>query len=696
MIKSPYNFVPLSEHVFSPEWKDQISHDVPFSDGESGEIDVTITADTPLYIREGGLWNADDRTNRDSKMHNFFSDNKGNCVIPGTSLKGVIRNVFEIITYSKMQFVENNRYSIRNLRNSIYTKKMTKTEGDWKNKTIRPLVKSGWLTILENKWCIIPCEYARVEIKDLKNFHSNNPSIENKQSSVSKYNKWGDQLAIDFDTKKGPFAHSCGMMDYIKAINIRKGDKGKIVFTGQASPRKMSKFGKMFGKHMEFVFFNENENNCKNVENLKKDFIFIHSDGKGNPNEEWKYWKGELKKTKRVPVFYLEKNNKVHSMGLAMMYRLAYDYSVHEVISNTNSNHLKSDDIDFAEAIFGRSKDPMLKGRVQVGHFKETLESKNKRNDISCDCVTTVLGSPKPTYYPNYIEQEHTKIIKGKRQYNTFMDSNSKIRGWKRYPIQDNNCKLDLLPKPPKNSMGRTNMDVATLFKPLPKGTEFKGKLRYHNLKLVELGAIIWSLTFGGNTNCRHSIGMAKPYGLGSIKLSIKDNDKYRNSLEKFINYMDDKLNGKLIEQDEVKELLLMADIKVKSNNELKYQIMDNTRRINDFVDDEKKNFYLERYSKSINSKKKPSAKTPKKHTNTPPQKTFISEVLQNIERMNAKNLRKLLISLIEAKQLKEQDIISIEHLINKRADRKQISNQKVTQYLKAFEELKNNIKKEL
>jgi hypothetical protein len=39
-IKSPYNFVPAptEDQVFKPEWADQVSHDIPFSDGESGEI----------------------------------------------------------------------------------------------------------------------------------------------------------------------------------------------------------------------------------------------------------------------------------------------------------------------------------------------------------------------------------------------------------------------------------------------------------------------------------------------------------------------------------------------------------------------------------------------------------------------------------------------------------------------------------
>ena len=52
-IKAPFNFVPLNEKVFFPDWADQISHDIPFSDGESGEIELELEAQTPIFVRNG-------------------------------------------------------------------------------------------------------------------------------------------------------------------------------------------------------------------------------------------------------------------------------------------------------------------------------------------------------------------------------------------------------------------------------------------------------------------------------------------------------------------------------------------------------------------------------------------------------------------------------------------------------------------
>ena len=50
-INAPYNFVPLSDKIFYPKWSMNVSHDVPFSDGECGEIELEVTAKSPIFIK---------------------------------------------------------------------------------------------------------------------------------------------------------------------------------------------------------------------------------------------------------------------------------------------------------------------------------------------------------------------------------------------------------------------------------------------------------------------------------------------------------------------------------------------------------------------------------------------------------------------------------------------------------------------
>ncbi|MDR1371260.1 MAG: RAMP superfamily CRISPR-associated protein, partial [Dysgonamonadaceae bacterium] len=111
-IKAPFNFVPLNDKVFFPEWADKISHDIPFEDGESGEIELKITAHSPIFVRNGHT-----RVDADAKNAEYTSFSKigEKYFIPATSVKGAIRNVLEIMSFGKMTQISDDRYSLRDL-----------------------------------------------------------------------------------------------------------------------------------------------------------------------------------------------------------------------------------------------------------------------------------------------------------------------------------------------------------------------------------------------------------------------------------------------------------------------------------------------------------------------------------------------------------------------------------------------------
>ncbi|MDO9578462.1 MAG: TIGR03986 family CRISPR-associated RAMP protein [Candidatus Cloacimonadales bacterium] len=716
-IPSPYNFVPLSKKVvYVDEWADQISHDVPFSDGESGVIELEVETETPVYIRNGGKWSESDKKDQDSLMQDFFKIANNEYFIPGTSFKGMLRNVFEIATFSKIS-LDDKRYSIRDLNNKVYTEEMTNK--DKITKIVNTKVNAGWLKIVNNTWIVTQCDFARVDIHDLQTYYGSKIDIHKAQSSNKKYDKWKKALGVKFDILPGPHKHDCNScrkhsgadyrtgisrelkleIQYDKVINLGKGSAiGNIVFTGQP----IDYSGQRHCKHMEFIFYH-NTTIHEDVSYLKKDFEFIHSDEKGNPNQEWAFWKTELLKGKNVPVFYLEDATGITSMGLAMMYRLPYKYSIGQSLENKFSEHKKEDSIDLAEAVFGFISDKKsLKGRVQVGHFKATEIPDHE--DI---LVKTVLGSPKPTYYPNYIEQGNTNLRNGKREYKTFMDKDAEIRGWKRYPIENEEVDLNKMPELPRDTNGRENEDVATMFKPLPAATKFEGKIRYHNLKPIEIGALLWSLTFGNRTDCRHKIGMAKPLGLGVIKIQIRNNKlDSSNYLNQFRAYMNKKLTMQtdFEETEQIKELVAMADLKVKADYDYRYPILDPSNRINEFVTfrDRDHNMYLHKYTSASSAKVRPNqtiqnVKIKKEIIENPKQieRKKIDDYINLLKTSNVKTTRKLIRKLPDSISVTDDVITLVGNAIKKRADYNQ---QKWAtgnrNYLNIFEELKEKLKK--
>ena len=120
-IKAPYKFVPFNKQVVSPYWIEQISHDIPFSDGQSGTIEVALKAESPIFVRDGiGQKQAKDNYQDDvqQKPH-LFSQYGGRYFIPGTSIKGMIRNVLEILSFGRMEDkVNDHRYAVRDFQNN--------------------------------------------------------------------------------------------------------------------------------------------------------------------------------------------------------------------------------------------------------------------------------------------------------------------------------------------------------------------------------------------------------------------------------------------------------------------------------------------------------------------------------------------------------------------------------------------------
>ena len=170
------------------------------------------------------------------------------------------------------------------------------------------------------------------------------------------------------------------------------------------------------------------------------------------------------------------------------------------------------------------------------------------------------------------------------------MKNGTKISGWKRYPLRFGK---------PKYITAEEGTDSATRFIPLGRyiGNKFEeftfsGKLRFHNLKKVELGALISALTFHlNNDKFYHNIGMAKSLGFGKIKIDV-DVKKYKDSVVAYelamTKWAEEKLQKKWIETDQIKELFTMAYKELNIDDKLKYLKLDPDKKINEFVDKKK------------------------------------------------------------------------------------------------------------
>ncbi len=585
MIHAPYGFVPLNDRVFTPDWAPAASQDWPFQDGMSGTLELEIEALTPIFVRGGKTADA------------FFRGPEGLPAIPGSSLRGAIRNVVEIASWGWMRRVNDHRYGVRDLTSAgqeVYRKHMAGVMPSLVGRKLPlPKVVAGWLRKTETYGAsdakfddvvatIEPCDFAKVHYSFLiheareRGFGAYHPG--EPQSAVKKYSTWKlppahhgrdwrDTMRVTVEVeplrKPEPSWLNTGF-GRVRAMG--RGKVGTLVFTGQPSRWSPSDAPRPNNgpKHHDFVFFSTNEQQRLPVSrSVMEGFEFVHGGGqeqhslnkRRSRNDEWGFWGEAFDKGLPIPVFFLPALPKpnsaepvtVRALGLAMMFRLAYTNTTLDAVRAAQANLGKDPRPDLAETLFGHvplarkgagaDREVALKGRVSFGLARLSA------GGAALPAVTAVLGAPKASYYPAYVEQDPTLPGSPPRRegYRTFMDADARVRGHKRYRPQPGPTKGPALPV---NGRGEVNTRVGTTFRPVEAGTKFTSTLRVHNVRPVELGALLWALDFGGDPECSHTFGMARSLGYGRARVRVVGHHLVPNDPNVTIEANDTVLNG--------------------------------------------------------------------------------------------------------------------------------------------------------
>jgi hypothetical protein len=255
------------------------------------------------------------------------------------------------------------------------------------------------------------------------------------------------------------------------------------------------------------------------------------------------------------------------------MFRLAYDLSVLELVKKTQPA-AASEDADLAELMFGfvrrraraergrAEREDARRGRVAIG---DARAQGGTCREVA-EPIQAVLSAPKPTCYPSYVVQKKPQppFRKGEGfQWETYMDQGRpKAAGWKRYLARRKEEKRPHIPP-------KANDRVTTRFRPLKAGAKFEFPIRVHNLRPVELGALVWALELGGFEDARHALGLGRSLGYGQVRLSLADAHLERNDGDAapslgearlaFERYMESCVRGGWKTSPQIQQLITMA-----------------------------------------------------------------------------------------------------------------------------------------
>ncbi len=456
---------------------------------------------------------------KESKDNPDFFSSADKIRIPGSSLRGMVRKLVEIVSFGKFGFFDDKRLYFRSFADvtgslkKIYSDKMIQEiQGAY---TIKPL--AGYLKKQRSgNFVIIPAllkdnlTYYKIEESLLlgKPFypHAMSISFQNREGETrykpNKYYKFFTKSVVF--KKESPKGHKLtknlyyGRVTAIQedATNLAGWEKGTLVCTGWVPSKRK-------GKHTHWVV-NEEDRSGKHLDiddNLLKSYKDdVNRDERANLLEQLK------KHPEGVPCFYItDEQGKATSFGHTGMFRLAYEKTIGDHIPDNLKDKTKT---DLAEAIFGKvGKEKTIPGRV---FFEDAFLKEGQQNVLMETKSPQILAAPKPTTFQHYLVQTQDD----NKQLNHY-NPNSAIRGYKLYWHKSGNGweerDKDKIQKAPKQY---------TEITPVKPETRFSGRIRFENLSQVELGALLFSL--GLPKGCCHKLGMGKPLGLGSVKIIPK------------------------------------------------------------------------------------------------------------------------------------------------------------------------------
>lgn len=533
---APFRFISLSQKVAEPEavvktsWMEGSLHDRPLPDGLCATLEVAWEFDGPMLIGNG-------------KENAEPLKVAGHHVLPGSTLRGLLRSTLEIAAMGCLEQVDGHRaFGMRDFNHKLF-----------KDDT-RPEVKGGWLQkrldAEGREICeIAPCRIHEILIRDMHDGRSS--GMDHAQwlckELIDKYRMLDMALPGSGDKEDPPldFTVAQSFSSTSKQL-VRRDANGAItgifVCAGRSPTIKandetvrrldseQATNAKGQSKKVEYVFEDRGNGVPFEVNGQEwRDFIDMNSTVTRNtprPAGNWAHLSPTFESGRRIPVFWIgTPGNTDFDFGLVKVFKRRLKYRLRDLIPPLHGQDWQEP--DFVQALMGYVREPTpgasreeksashpqrhLRSRVSIGFAK--LEGPAPK----FDSLDTVQAVPKPSFGPFYLRGTPLKD----------WNEDVRIAGRKRYPAYDGSSAnvLSNLRALVTNENRKIQSHLTFLSPPAGRKLRFRGEIRLHNVTEAELGAVIWALTLGGDPALRHSIGRAKAQGAGQarvVKLALR------------------------------------------------------------------------------------------------------------------------------------------------------------------------------
>jgi CRISPR-associated protein (TIGR03986 family) len=480
--QAPYNFVEMPTKILLA---DPVPERDRYHEGRrTGWIDLDIKAETPIYTRCAV------RPEGNSEDFYHWGD-PARPVIPGSNIRGAVRSLVEILSYSRLSRRELPRVGdealmyrgVADQQSSVgraYNDLFLGPNGDYPSQR----VKAGYLEYDDSGWSIRPAKeyggrsFTRVTLEKVRTL------------GFTQEQKTYHPVYVTPKPELRETGSGRVRFRYPQSHVLEKVRSGDLVEGVLVNP------GPMRQKRLPVIYTRNPEAKAIPIpERMWNQYEVDRDLQRGIPNRR-------LEKP-GDPLFYLvDERGQLIFFGPNMFFRLPYKKSPLDLVPVDTSEEL-----DLAEAIFGTvTARHQQRGRVIFA------DAPGRSFTLLPLRSPEILASPKPTSYQYYVEQPRGADTP-RSELQSFTSEAHRLRGFKRYWHRN----VAELREPSKVDSEKASQ--YTKIRPVDKGGLFTGRVYFENLTDEELGCLLTALELP--TSCRHHLGMGKPRGLGSVKMSL-------------------------------------------------------------------------------------------------------------------------------------------------------------------------------
>jgi CRISPR-associated protein (TIGR03986 family) len=542
--RAPYNFVPLPDKMVVAQ--EPLSHAVYHTEGLTGWIDCELETCAPTYIR-GMMTELQYKTSGKKKPDAltveeklerapFFATGGERLegylapVIPGSSLRGMVRALVEIAGYGRMRWVGGEpTFTFRAVaasRDDPLRQPYEEIMGRYGSN-----VRAGYLVQLGEEWYVHPAQHP-----EALGFSERNPYLKVKERQIK-------ANAIPGYVRLSSSHYHPGYYEVSFEAESRQGKRGRYTAVSQIGTSSA-------GHHYRGTLVcsgNMLETKESGDSPRKSHTLLLEPDPKARPlpikpqviedylagltpfqkEELWGGQNGCLKEG--APVFYVAAGKEIVAFGHSPNFRVPARVPGADHASNPRDfvpdKLVNAEQPDLAEAIFGwvEEKGVGLKEQRAGRVFFQDARFVAAKDGVwfKPEPVTPhTLSGPKPTTFQHYLVQDagqgHDPDDKSKLAHYGTSPEQTQIRGHKLYWHKGSEPDVEA------TAAELQHEKQLTRIMPLQPGVRFTFRVRFENLRSEELGALLWALALPGETGkvYRHKLGMGKPLGLGAVAIA--------------------------------------------------------------------------------------------------------------------------------------------------------------------------------